>query len=206
MFHFLRHGSRASLRRPSYRASVKKQMKHVPILLLAAAVALTGCMRSLDEQDVREFIDKADDAARKRFAPEICELRGENFKLEVTSQSIYDHYEPETMKINRALFCREAGRFSRLRQYQLERKSLEIKVADDGKTATVTAEYLETLPYYGDGMIPATPDDFREFVLVESHDVSTVGIEGGDLVFLDAKVFAEQVELVPKGQLNLPYN
>jgi hypothetical protein len=174
--------------------------------LLALTVPLAGCMRSLDEQDVREFIDKADDAARKRYAPEICELRGENFTLEVSFQSLDDNDEPNAMKIDRKLFCRETGRFSRLRQYQLERKSLAIDVDDDGKTAQVTAEYLETMPYYADGTMPTTPDDFRDFVLVESHDVSTVGIESGGLVFLNAKVSAEQVELVPKNKLNLPYD
>jgi hypothetical protein len=174
--------------------------------LLVLAVPLTGCMRSLDEGDVREFIDKADDAARKRYAPEICELRGEKFTLEVSFQSLHDHDEPNAMQLTRALFCREAGRFAQLRQYQLERKSLEIDVADDGKTARVTARYLETMPYYGDGMMPATPDDFRDFVLVETHDVSTVGIESGDLVFLSAKVSAEQLELIAKNKLNLPYN
>ena len=65
-------------------------MKHAPysvLLVLAASVAgLSGCKRSLDEADVREFVDHADDAARKRYAPEICELRGEHFTLELSYQ------------------------------------------------------------------------------------------------------------------------
>ena len=183
-------------------------MKHALLyacLLAAAATSLTGCKRSLDEEDVRAFVDKADDAARKRYAPEICELRGENFSLELTFQALED-VPPSAIEIDRKLFCREAGKFSRLRQYRLERRSLEIDVAEDGKTANVVAEYTETLPYYGDDVMPATPDDFTDFVVVESHDESVVGIEGGDLVFTSAKVSATQTELIPKAELKLPYN
>jgi hypothetical protein len=53
----------------------------------------------------------------------------------------------------------------------------------------------------------ATPDDFRDFVVVESHDESVVGIEGGDIVFLEAKVEARETELIRKGaDFNLPYD
>lgn len=174
------------------------------ILLVAVTVMLPGCKRSLDEQDVRAFVDRADEAARKRFAPEICALRGEKFTQELTYQSI-DDVPPSTMTIERKLYCREAGRFSRLRQYRLERRSLTVDVAEDAKTAKVVAEYIETLPYYESEM-PTTPDDFRNFVIVESHDESEVGIEDGDLVFLSAKVSSEQTELVPKSKLDLPYD
>jgi hypothetical protein len=183
-------------------------MKHALLLasLLAAVTApLAGCRRSLDEEAVRAFVDRADDATRKRYAPEICELRGEEFSLQLTYQALEEE-SPSEMEIDRKLFCREAGKFSRLRQYRLERRSLEIDVADDGKTANVVAEYTETLPYYGDAVMPATPDDFVDFVLVESHDESVVGIEGGNLVFTSAKISAAQTELVPKSELKLPYN
>jgi hypothetical protein len=173
-------------------------------LLLVVAATLPGCKRSLDERDVRMFVDRADAAARARFAPDICALRGETFTQELTYQSI-DDVPPSSMTIDRKLYCREAGRFSKLRQYRLERRSLTVDVAEDAKSAKVVAEYVETLPYYESEM-PATPDDFRNFVIVESHDESTVGIEDGDLVFLSAKVSAEQTELVSKSKLDLPYD
>lgn len=182
-------------------------MKTLSLLLalLASALALAGCKRSLDEEDVRKFVDLADQAARNRYAPEICELRGENFSLELTLQSI-DPVPPNELKIDRKLFCRMAGDFSRYRQYRLERRSLEIDIAADAKTAAVVAEYVETMPYYPDNTMPATLDDFRHFVVVESHDESVVGIEDGGLVFLSAKVDAAQTELIPKSSLNLPYD
>jgi hypothetical protein len=172
---------------------------------LLAGLPLAGCKRSLDEGDVREFVDLADQAARKRYAPDICKLRGENFKLEGHHQAL-DGAPPTEMTINRDIYCREAGHFARLRQYRLERRSLEIDVADDEKTANVVAEYVETRPYYPEGMMPATPDDFRDFVVIESRDESVVGIESGDLVFLETKVDAEEIETIPKQQLNLPYD
>jgi len=177
------------------------------LLVLAASVAgLSGCKRSLDEADVREFVDHADDAARKRYAPEICELRGEHFTLELSYQTIHEQTPPSEMTLNRKLYCKEAGGFAQLRQYRLERRSLEIDVADDASTAKVVAEYTETRPYFEEGSMPSTPDDFREFVIVESHDESVVGIESGNLVFLGAKVEATESELIPKSKLNLPYD
>ncbi len=98
-----------------------------------------------------------------------------------------------------------SGSFAKLRQYRLERRSIVIDVAEDAKTAKVVAEYIETRPYYENEM-PATLDDFRNFVIVESHDESVVGIEDGDLVFLSAKIDAEETELIPKNKLDLPFD
>jgi hypothetical protein len=174
-------------------------------ILLALVVALTACSSKLDEYEVRQFIDKADEAARKRFAPAICELRGENFTMKRRFTSA-DSSPPQEMEIGRKLFCREAGSFSQIRQYKLERVSLAVDVAPDRKTAKVTAEYVETLPYYEPGMMPATPDDFRDFQIVESRDVSVVGIESGDIVFLSSDATSVQAEFVPKNQIPLPYD
>jgi hypothetical protein len=173
--------------------------------LSAMAASLAGCTRSLDTHAVRQFIDKADDAARKRYAPEICELRGENFVLKLKYQSIDADAEPAESQMSRKLYCREAGKFSRLRQYRLERTSLDITVAADRKTATAVARYVETMPYYEPNYMPATLDDFREFVVIESRDESVVGIEGGDLKFLAADVHAIETELLPKRDVTIPY-
>lgn len=170
---------------------------------LLAVLALTGCARKLDSLAVREFIDKADDAARHRYAPEICELRGENFTLRLSYTSLDSRGEPAESEMNRKLYCREAGKFSNIRQYRLERTSLRVDIAPDRKTANVVAEYKETLPSYG--YMPVTPDDFQNFVIVESRDESVVGFESGDIVFLEANVRAREVELVPKNSLDIPY-
>ena len=175
------------------------------LMLLGSLATLSGCNRSLDRIEVGEFIDRADDAARKRYAPAICELRGENFTMKRRFQAL-DAAQPEEIKIGRKLFCREAGSFARIRQYKLERKSLDIELARDRKTATVIAEYVETLPYYEPGMMPATPDDFRDFQIIETRDKSVVGIESGNPVFLSADAESRQTELVPKSQLVLPYD
>ncbi len=173
--------------------------------LLVLCVPLTACQRSLDETDVREFIDNADKAARKRFAPEICELRGKDFTLHLTFQGHRQSLEPTQVEMDRVLFCKQAGSFSRIRQYKLERKSMAVDVAADRKTARVTSEYVETLPYYEPDIMPATPDDFREFQIVDTHDESVVGIEGGDLVFLSTESRSSQ-RLVGKGSVDLPYD
>jgi hypothetical protein len=178
------------------------------ILFLATLLALlplTACQRSLDERDVREFIDKADNAARKRFAPEICELRGEKFELHLTFQGYEPRIEPTELTMDRNLFCKEAGKFSRIRQYQLERTSIDIDVANDGKTAHVTSQYVETLPYYEPDIMPVTPDDFRQFQVVETTDESVVGIESGDLVFLRTDSNSSQ-SLIEKGSVSIPYD
>ncbi len=175
------------------------------IALLALCAPLSGCKRSLDEGDVREFITIADDTARKRFAPEICELRGKNFKLRVTFQGHIARLTPTELEMDRKLFCKQAGIFARLRQYRLERKSIAVDVAPDRKTARVTSDYVETMPYYDPDAMPSTPDDFREFQIVETRDESVVGIEDGDLVFLSSDSDSSQT-LVAKGDFNLPYD
>ena len=172
--------------------------------LLLAALALAGCARTLDAADVREFIDQADDAARRRYAPEICELRGENFRLTLDYRPLASRASPARSEMNRKLYCNEAAKFSRIRQYRLERTSLRIDLAPDRRTAKVVAEYEETLPSYGH--MPSTPDDFRDFVVVESRDESTVGYEGGDIVFLDSRVEAREVDRLPKNSVDIPYD
>ncbi|HEU4780793.1 MAG TPA: hypothetical protein VFS58_13005 [Steroidobacteraceae bacterium] len=172
--------------------------------LLALCVPLTACKRSLDEAEVLAFIDKADAAARKRYALEICELRGETFSLQLTFQADETNRGPSDLTMDRKLFCKEAGKFSRL-QYQLERKSLDIEVASDRKTARVNKHYVETMPYYDLDIMPATPDDFRKFQIVESYEEARVGIEGGELVFLSSDTDSTQT-LVDKYSLSIPYN
>ena len=174
-------------------------------MLLALCASLAGCTRSLDGGDVRQFIDKADNAARKRFAPEICALRGKDFKLHLKFQGHDDRVEPTELEIDRKLFCKQAGSFSQLRQYRLERKSMEIDLATDHKTARVTADYVETMPYYEPDTMPKTPDDFYQFQVLETHDVSVIGIEGGDVVFLSTDSDSMQ-SLISKSEVSLPYD
>jgi hypothetical protein len=174
-------------------------------VLLACCAQLTGCQRSLDEQDVHEFIDLADDAARKRYAPEICELRGKDFKLHQVFQGHEERIEPTELEIDRKLYCKKLSAFARVRQYLLERKAIEVDVAPDRKTARVVADYVETLPYYEEGRVPATPDDFYEFQVLETRDVSVIGVEDGDLVFLRTDSTTSQ-SLIEKSSINLPYD
>jgi hypothetical protein len=159
-------------------------------------------MRSIVKQ-VADF-DKADDAARKRFAPEICKLRGKNFTMSMRFHGYEPGMEPTEMKIDRSLYCQQAGSFSRLRQYRFERKSMDIDIATDRKTATVTSQYVETLPYYEPDIQPATPDDFQRFQVVESRDQSVVGTEDGDLKFFSTESEAQQ-SLIVKSTVNIPY-
>jgi hypothetical protein len=176
---------------------------HSLLALLVLCAALAGCGK-LDEHRVREFVDQADDTARKRFAPEICALRGKNFTLHQKFQGEDPRMGPVELALDRKMYCVEAGKFSRLRQFRLERKSLEVDLAADRKTARVIAEYVATLPYYEPDVMPATPDDFREFQVLESRDDSIVGVEGGDIVFLSTDVDVHQ-SLVPKNSLRIPY-
>jgi hypothetical protein len=175
----------------------------LPTLLVLCA-ALAGCGK-LAERDVRKFVDRSDDAARQRFAPDICGLRAKNFTLHQKFQAADERLPPAELDLSRKMFCVEAGKFARLRQYQLERKSLEVDLAPDRKTARITAEYVETLPYYEPDVMPATPDDFREFQILKSRDESVVGVESGDIVFLHTDADIHQA-LVPKDSLHIPFN
>jgi hypothetical protein len=174
-------------------------------MLLALCLPLSACKREVTRQEVSEFIDKADDAARKRFAPEICALRGKDFRLTMKFQGHEPRMEPTRMEIGRKLYCSNAGAFSRLRQYRLERKEMNIDISTDRRTARVTADYVETSPYYEPDRQPVTPDDFTHFQVVESRDESVVGIEDGDLVFLKTEADAHQ-SLIIKDSVKIPYD
>lgn len=178
--------------------------RYLAAVVLLASLLLPACSRELDRVEVAQFIDRADEAARKRYAPDICALRGKKFESRLVFHA-HDADEPSELDMTRKLFCREAGSFSQLRQYQLERKSVNIDIATDRKTARVTAEYVETMPYYEPGTMPATPDDFRYFQVVESTDDSVVGLEGGDVKFLSTRSESWQ-SLVPKESLQIPYD
>ncbi|MEO8061898.1 MAG: hypothetical protein ABI821_04030 [Pseudomonadota bacterium] len=177
----------------------------VAALLLAQCLPLSACKKEVTRQEVAAFVDKADNAARKRFAPEICELRGKDFRMKMKFQGHEARMEPTQMEIGRKLYCANAGSFSRLRQYKLERTAMDIDIATDRRTARVTADYIETMPYYEPGMMPATPDDFTHFQVVESRDESVVGVEDGDLVFLSTEADAHQ-SLILKSSVAIPYD
>lgn len=172
-------------------------------LLLVLCTTLAACSRSLDERKVREFVDKADATARTLYAPHICELRGKDFTLHLKFQSDDERLPPSELDIGRKAFCLEAAKNSWLRTYKLERKSLEVDLAADRKTARVTAEYEETLPYFEPDIRPASPFDFRQFQVLTSRDDSVVGIEGGDLVFLRTDADVRQT-LVAKDSVVVP--
>ncbi len=174
------------------------------LVAATAAATLTACgTRRLDDAKVTAFIDKADNAARKRFAPEICALRGKTFTSHQIFHAEGNRGEPAELTIDRKLFCSEAGKFSRLEQYVLERKSIEIKLADDLKSADVHAVYTEKLPYYETP--PSTASDYLDVQVLETVDHSRVGIEDGDIVFLSTDADITQT-LVPKSDMPLPYD
>lgn len=174
------------------------------LTLLALCAPLAGCGK-LDRNEVRKFIDHADDTARKRFAPEICSLRGKNFTMHLKFQGENARLPPAELELDRKMFCVEAGKFARLRQYRLERKSLDIELAADRKSARVSATYTETVPYYPPDTTPRTPDDFYQWSIRESRDESVVGIESGDVVFLSTDANVRE-SLVGKDSITLPYD
>jgi hypothetical protein len=177
----------------------------IAAMLLALCLPLAACKKEVTRAEVAAFVDEADNAARKRFAPEICKLRGKDFTMKLKFQGHEASMQPTEMEIGRKLFCANAGSFSRLRQYKLERKSMDIDIATDRRTARVTSDYVETSPYYEPGMQPATPDDFMFFQVVESRDESIVGVEDGDLRFLSTESDSHQ-SLIRKGSVEIPYD
>jgi hypothetical protein len=184
-------------------------MQRPRFFLLAATAALAGALagcspQALTEKNVTEFVNQADDAARKRFAPEICKLRGKNFVLRRKLDAARE-YESGESEVSRKLYCSSLSSFSKLYQYVLERKSLKIQIAPGAQMARVEAEYVQKLPYYEDGVIPASPDNYYEVQILESREVSAIAIEDGAIVFVSTDADVRQT-LVPKHELPLPYD
>ena len=175
------------------------------IVIALASIGLTNCgVRRVDRDAVQGFVDQADAAARKRFAPEICALRSAQFSMQQRFHNALSPNNPTDLVIGRQLYCANAGKFAKLRQYVLERQSLDITIAPGAKSAEVTAHYIEKMPYYED-VVASTPDDYTDVQVLESVEHSVVGIENGKLVYLSSDVETTQ-SLVPKPQIPLPYD
>jgi hypothetical protein len=172
--------------------------------LLTWAAALAGCgSPTLQSGQVRAFMDTADAAERKRYAPDVCALQGQDFHEHL----IFHGAETSTateMTLDRKMYCAQEGRFSRIRQYQLVRRSLDIKLADDLRSAGVDAQYSEEMPYYE---YPGpSPDFYQRLQIIDTHAHYLVGSEHGRLVFLSAELEATQ-RLVPRNSVPaLPYD
>ena len=78
----------------------------LPGLIFGFAVGgLTGCGTSeLTPENVLAFVDEADEAARERFGPDICELRGRNFVSRTVIYAARKTY-PETVTTDRKAYC-----------------------------------------------------------------------------------------------------
>lgn len=179
------------------------------VVLLAAAALLGGCGRSrLDEAAVTGFVDASDEAMRARRAPDICELHAEDFVLTrryLIVEPDWGMTEPEEAKLGKRLFCRSLASFARIRQYSRERTELEIDIAADGRTAEVHARYVDTMPFYEEG-VPATMlDAFTDMQVMEIEANSVVGLEDGEIRWLSSEHDIEAT-LVPKAEAPLPYD
>lgn len=141
---------------------------------------------------------------RRRFAPAICELRGERFVLRQTfyAQGIDT---PQVNEISRKLYCTQAGTFGKVRQYSRERHSLAIQISADLQTAQIEATYTEKMPFYPDGMPLGSPDNYTEMQILESTETSVLAIENGAIVYWSTDAETEQT-LVPKHTVPLPYD
>lgn len=180
----------------------------VPMVLatLLTSISLTGCFRmSLDRQDVEGFLDRADELRRKRFAPQVCELYAERFTQQQTFTPAPEVGQSaiETL-LDRKTWCATLGRLAKLNQYVLERDSVDIVVAPDGRTAQVEVRYVEKLPYYFDEW-PASLDNYQYVQVLEHVDRSTLGIESGEIVYFTTDAEIRQT-LVKKSKLPLPYD
>jgi hypothetical protein len=175
------------------------------MLALAAAVMLAGCgTRELDDAKVRAFVDQADAATNKRFAPTICELRGASFTHKKMHRGAYDQ-TPREISMSRALYCREMAKLAKLYQFVREREAMTVEIAPDRRSAVIKARYVEKLPYYEEGVMPASPDMCYEFQVLDIDEESRISVENGDIVHLATSADVTQT-LVPKAEMPLPYD
>lgn len=174
----------------------------VPLLIWAGALA--GCgSPTLQSRQVQAFIDADDAAERKRYAPDVCALQGQDFHEHVIFHGA-ETSTPSELTLDRKLFCAQEAKFSQVRQYQLIRHSLEIQLAADLRTADVDAQYTEEMPYYEYKQFG--PDFYQRLQFIDSHTHYVVGREHGKLVFLSAEIESTQ-RLVPRNSVPaLPYD
>ena len=182
-----------------------KPAAHAVSLAAVAAtlLLLTACStKELTQENVLDFIDAADHAARNYDYYDVCDMRGQSFVAYSTDYA-HDSSQPVVSTTGKEEFCRNFGRVSRHVAYVVERNSIAIVVAPDAQTAVVTAEYVEKMPHYERGVQVSGPEDYDEVEIVETHDVTTVGIEDGNIVMLETTTTSHQT-IVPEAEMPLP--
>jgi hypothetical protein len=133
----------------------------------------------------------------------VCALQGQDFHEHL----IFHGAETSTateMTLDRRMYCAQEGRFSRIRQYQLVRRSLDIQLADDLRTAGVDVQYTEELPYYE--FPNPSPDFYQRLQFIDTRAHYVVGREHGRLVFLSAELEATQRLVARNSVPALPYD
>lgn len=162
-------------------------MRKILVILVAALLwyfMMGKKSAELTEASVREFIDKADEAARKRWPDEICALRSKDFVLISHVEDKDGGFIRPSKKINKREFCKAIRTLPMLHNYRLTRESLAIQLSLDGQSAEVKAHYSERTPDY-EGALPVeigkAPDNYDIVQEVESDDVSVVVLEDGKL-------------------------
>lgn len=180
-------------------------------LALSGALLLTACSKKLDEQQVRDFIDAADQAFLKGSATQMCALRSKDFRLEATSFELAKGKTAESLEDAEAIeaesaasggrgagstevldlekFCFMAIEAKNLyKRVNMQRGELHIDIDASGQKAAVRAHYSVTEPVYAYQESALHDNDRVEQQVAsrqtESDDESVVVIgPDGDLLF-----------------------
>lgn len=192
--------------------------------LLALLAGLSGCSKTLTEKSVLAFVDAADRAFVEGDSNKMCDAKSKNYVqtdtefLLAEGQIVHSLAEAEAVEAERSAGgARLTGKDAQINKKQLcmiavwerrdftkvdmERTSIQIEIASDGKSAVVKSHYSMQVPLfqqratevYGGARLQHTGTK-----QMETEDESVVVIEDGDIVFQSTRSVSRSFQIPKK--------
>jgi hypothetical protein len=192
--------------------------------LLTLGVALSACSKTLTEKSVLAFVDAADQAFVDGDSNKMCDAKSKNYvqtdtEFELAEGQIVNSLaEAEAIEAERSADgARLTGKDVQINKKQLcmiavwegrdftkvdmERTSIQIEVAPDGKSAVVKSHYSMQVPLFQQRATEVYGGARRQHTgtkQMETEDESVVVIEDGDIVFKSTRSVSKSFQIPKK--------
>jgi hypothetical protein len=152
------------------------------LLIITSAVGITACTDSspeytfITENDVLEIIEAVETATQEKDIDNIIKRMSSSVEINISLDTIFG---PQKQRWSREQYQKETEKgWAMASSYEYKRENDKVKISDDGQSAVVEADIIETMVVQGNRMRSTT------------HEKVTIEIIDGQLLVthLDAVV------------------